>query len=282
MDGLEDGLIANFTACKPQLSGLVCNGAKTAECLTSIQISALEKVFAGAKNSTGGPLYADWAWDAGISSPGWRIWKIGMYNASANSSINATLGSGAISAVFTTPPVPVAAGGAAPVEYLLNYNFDKDAPKIFAESGAYARSSWDFMLASSTDLSAFKAHGGKLLITHGVSDPVFSVNDTIAWFDQVTHNEINKLNKAKTDEWVRFFAVPGMTHCGGGPSTDQFDAFTALVNWVEKKTPPERIIATAGAMTPWPGRTRPLCPYPQYARYIGKGSIEEASNFVCK
>ena len=96
------------------------------------------------------------------------------------------------------------------------------------------------------------------------------------------YNEINKLDKGKAAEWVRFFAVPGMTHCGGGPSTDQFDAFDALVNWVEKKTPPDRIVATAGPMTAWPGRTRPLCPYPQYARYSGKGSIEEASNFVCK
>lgn len=277
LDGLEDGLIANFTACKPKLTGLTCKGEKNAECLTSAQISAIEKVFGGPKNSKGEPLYADWAWDAGISNPGWRIWKVGMYNAPANSSINATLGSGAISAVFTTPPVPVAATGGAPVEYLLNYNFDEDAPKIFAESGAYAKSAWDFMLASSTDLSGFKARGGKLLITHGVSDPIFSVKDTLGWY-----NEINKLNKGKAEEWVRFFAVPGMNHCGGGPSTDRFDAFDALVNWVEKKTPPNRIVATAGPMTPWPGRTRPLCPYPQYARYIGKGSIEEASNFVCK
>ena len=277
LDGLEDGLIANFTACKPKLAGLTCKGPKNAECLTSAQITAIEKIFGGPKNSKGEPLYANWAWDAGISNPGWRIWKIGMYNAQANSSINATLGSGAISAVFTTPPVPVAAVGAAPVEYLLSYNFDKDAPKIFAESGAYAKSAWDFMLASSTDLSGFKARGGKLLITHGVSDPIFSVNDTIAWY-----NEINKLNKGKAEEWVRFFAVPGMNHCGGGPSTDRFDAFDALVNWVEKKTPPDRIVATAGPMTAWPGRTRPLCPYPQYARYIGKGSIEEAANFVCK
>ena len=79
-----------------------------------------------------------------------------------------------------------------------------------------------------------------------------------------------------------FFRCTGMNHCGGGPSTDRFDAFSALVSWVEKKTPPERIVATAGPATPWPGRTRPLCPYPQYARYTGKGSIEEAANFVCK
>jgi hypothetical protein len=76
--------------------------------------------------------------------------------------------------------------------------------------------------------------------------------------------------------------VPGMNHCGGGPSTDRYDAFHALVDWVEEKRAPEKIIATAGPMTPWPGRTRPLCLYPAYAHYKGTGSIEEAANFVCR
>ena len=281
LDGLADGMIANFPACKPtvvkpKLEDLTCKGPKDAGCLTASQISAVEKVFGGAKNSKGEALYADWAWDAGIGNPGWRVWKVGMFGAPTNSAINATLGSGAVSAVFTTPPTPVVSGGAAPLAYMLHFNFDADAPKIFAESGTYSKSAWDFMLASSTDLSAFRKHGGKLLMTHGVSDPIFSVNDTIAWL-----NEVNKINKGKAAEFVRFFAVPGMNHCGGGPSTDRYDAFGALVSWVENKTPPERIVATAGPMTPWPGRTRPLCRYPAFAHYKGSGSIEDAANFVC-
>lgn len=76
-------------------------------------------------------------------------------------------------------------------------------------------------------------------------------------------------------------AVPGMNHRSGGPATDQFDAFTALVNWVEKGAAPGRVVATAGAATPWPGRTRPLGAYPQQARYNGVGSIEDAGNFGC-
>jgi len=282
LDGLEDGIIANFPACKlalvqPKLAALTCKGSKEAGCLTMPQIAALEKVFGGAKNSKGEALYADWAWDAGIGNPGWRVWKLGMFGAPANSSINATLGSGAISAVFTTPPTPTASTGAAPVAYLLNFNFDTDAPKIFAESPVYSKSAWDFMQASSTDLAAFRKHGGKLLITHGVSDPVFSVNDTIAWLA-----EVDKRNKGKASEFVRFFAVPGMNHCGGGPSTDRYDAFSALVSWVEHKSAPERIVATAGPMTPWPNRARPLCQYPAFARYKGIGSIEDAQSFVCK
>jgi hypothetical protein len=282
LDGVEDGMVANFAACKtavvkPKLAALICKGPKDANCLTAAQVAALEKVFGGAKNSKGEALYADWAWDAGIGNPGWRVWKLGMFAAPANSSINATLGSGAVSAVFTTPPVAVASAGAAPVDFLLHYSFDADAPKIFQESGAYAKSAWDFMMASSTDLSGFRKHGGKLLIAHGVSDPIFSIEDTIGWV-----NEVNRANQGKAAEFVRLFAVPGMNHCSGGPSTDRFDAFGALVSWVEAKTPPEAIVATAGPGTPWPGRTRPLCRYPGYARYKGSGSMEDARNFVCR
>jgi feruloyl esterase len=160
---------------------------------------------------------------------------------------------------------------------LLNVNFESDAARIYAESGKYTKSSWDFMMASSTDLSAFKNHGGKLLIAHGASDPVFSINDTISWW-----NEVNKLNGGAASDFVRMFAVPGMNHCAGGPATDQFDAFGALVNWVEKGSAPEKIVATAGPNTPWPGRTRPLCLYPKFAHYSGTGSLEEAGNFVCR
>lgn len=288
LDGIEDGMIANFRACttdlvKPKLDALTCKGAKDADCLTAPQIAAIEKVYGGAKNSQGQALYADWPWDAGIGgklgpgyNQGWRIWKIGIFNAPTNNSINATLGSGALSAIFTSPPTPVPTGEGMPVAWLLGFNFDTDAPKIFAEAGAYAKPAWDFMMASSTDLSAFRKHGGKLILTHGVSDPVFSIDDDIAWL-----NEVNRVNKGQAADFVRLFAIPGMNHCAGGPATDRFDAFTALVNWVEKKTAPDEIVASAGMATPWPNRTRPLCPYPAYAKYKGSGSIEDAANFVC-
>lgn len=289
LDGAEDGMIANFSGCtdalvKPKLQMLTCKGQKDSNCLTADQITAIEKVYSGARNSRGEQLYAQWPWDVGVGgklgpayNPGWRIWKIGMFNSPANSGINATLGAGAVSAIFTTPPTPVPSVGGAPVAYLLGFSFDTDAPKIFAETSSFPKSAWDFMMASSTDLSAFRKHGGKLILTHGVSDPVFSIDDDIAWL-----KEVNKANKGKASEFVRLFAVPGMNHCAGGPATDRFDAFTALVNWVEKKTPPDKIIASAGPGSPWPNRTRPLCPYPSYAKYKGAGSIEDAANFVCR
>ena len=159
----------------------------------------------------------------------------------------------------------------------MSIDFDKDAAKLDAKSGEYTEPVSAFMKASSTDLPAFKGHGGKLVIVHGVSDPVFSIQDTIRWW-----NDVDRLNNSTASDFVRLFAVPGMNHCAGGPATDQFDAFSALVNWVEKSSAPERIVATAGAASPWPGRTRPLCVYPKQSHYVGSGSIEDAANFVCR
>jgi hypothetical protein len=80
-----------------------------------------------------------------------------------------------------------------------------------------------------------------MVIVHGVSDPVFSIKDTMNWW-----TDVNRLNNGHADEFVRLFAVPGMNHCGGGPATDQFDAFSALVNWVEKSSAPDRIVGHCG------------------------------------
>jgi hypothetical protein len=289
LDGLKDGVIDNFPACTsavvaPALAAITCKGPKRTTCLSVAQVAAIRKVYGGPKNSKGEPLYADWAWDRGIGGrsgdaylQGWRSWKLGAFDGATNSAIIANLGSAAVSAAFTTPPTPTPSSGAAPLAYLLSVDFDKDAAKLYAESGTYTKSSWDFMLASSTDLTAFKNRGSKLLIVHGVSDPVFSINNTIDWW-----NDVNKVNSGAAAGFVRMFAVPGMNHCSGGPATDQFDAFTALVDWVEKSAAPARIVATAGPATPWPGRTRPLCAYPQQARYNGSGSIEDAGSFTCE
>jgi tannase/feruloyl esterase len=88
----------------------------------------------------------------------------------------------------------------------------------------------------------------------------------------------------QTDQFVRLFMAPGMQHCRGGPSPpagpDAFDELGALEQWVEQGRAPEKIIAshsTNGVVD----RTRPLCPYPQVARYKGSGSTDEAANFEC-
>jgi poly(3-hydroxybutyrate) depolymerase len=288
LDGLADGIVGNFPGCTtsvvtPKLDAITCAGDKTDACLSRAQVAALVRVFDGARTSTGERVYTPWAWDAGIGgklgaafNQGWRVWKMGAFNAPANSAINVTLGATALSTIFITPPVPVQTGPAA-VAFALGFDIDSAPRLLAATTSTYRESALEFMKADSSDLSAFKRHGGRLVVAHGVSDPVFSVLDTVDWWSSVDRAE-----GGRAKEFARFFPVPGMNHCAGGPATDQFDAFGALVRWVEQGTAPDSIVATARDGTPWPGRTRPLCPYPLQARYSGTGSIEKAENFVCR
>jgi pimeloyl-ACP methyl ester carboxylesterase len=279
LDGLADGIIDNVPACRFDPVELQCEGAKNETCLSLPQVAALRAVFSGARDTTGHALYSNFPWDAGVASPGWRVWKIGFpappEAPRVNNAINLTLGATALPYIFVTPPVAVSADGL--VKYMMTFNFDLDAPKIFQTSGIYTQSSMEFMSANSTDLEEFRRRGGKLIIYHGASDPVFSVNDTIRWYKRLL-----KDTDERADCFARLFIVPGMNHCSGGPCTDMFDALTAIMNWVEQGKAPERILATAGPATPWPGRTRPLCPYPKQARYDGSGDINSAANFVCR
>jgi feruloyl esterase len=244
-------------------------------------------MFSGPKTSTGVPLYADWAWDAGIggkvSSPqgdvynqGWRSWGIGAYEATAVNSIATGMIANNSSATVT-PPQPMRTNGAEGAQFLLDLNLDTAMDRIRATSPAYPTTVWDSYNVAGASLSAFRQRGGKMIVVHGVSDPIFSIKDTIAWLGNV-----DKTEGGTSARFCRLFAVPGMNHCGGGPATDQFDAFAALVNWVEKGVAPESITATAGNGAPFPGRTRPLCVYPKFARYKGSGSLEDAANFACQ
>ncbi|MBW8770226.1 MAG: tannase/feruloyl esterase family alpha/beta hydrolase [Gemmatimonadetes bacterium] len=287
LDGTTDGIVADYKACttkrvQPALTARSCREATG--CLSDDQVATLLRVFGGPQNSAGEALYSDWAWDAGIGGQaggryhqGWRMWKIGGYPPNAIPTLNVVLGGASLSAEFTTPPTPVANEPRALLAYLVGFDMDRDAPKIFARSGAFTESSWEMMGAKSTDLSAFRRRSGRLIVPHGMSDPVFSAHDTMRWWDAV-----NAASGGHAAEFVRVFPVPGMAHCGGGPATDQYDCLTAIVDWVEKGAAPDRILARAGTSTPWPARTRPLCPYPTVARYAGSGSVEDAASFVCR
>lgn len=296
-DGLVDGIVNNPQACRfdPETLGPSGSGV-----LSSAQVTALEKVFGGAKNSKGKSLYAGWFWDPGVAAPGWRVWKIGpLLPVPGNTSLNTTLGGGALPFIFTTAPNSATGGTAlkpstvittagpnpgfpgltdAFVPWVLSFNMDLDAPKIFAETGVFKESAMDFMGTSSTDYGAFRTGGKKMIVYSGQADPVFSSKFHIEWYRNLV-DEQGSLKK--TQRFARLFVVPGMNHCSGGPATSQFDAFGAVVNWVENGAAPESLLGTAPAGTPWPGRTRPLCAYPAQARYVGQGSIESASSFVC-
>ena len=286
-DGAADGIVGDYHACttkrvEPALADRTCR--ESVGCLSGDQVATLLRVFGGPRNSAGEALYSDWAWDAGIGGrvgdryqQGWRVWKIGGYPPSQIPALNVVLGAPSLAAVFTTPPTPLRSDPRVLLGYALHFDMDRDAPKIFAHDTEFTESSWDAVGATSTDLSAFRRHGGKLIVPHGLSDPVFSAHDTMKWWDAV-----NAASSGQAATFVRVFPVPGMTHCGGGPATDQYDCLTAIVDWVEHGEAPDRILARAGAATPWPDRTRPLCPYPAVARYAGAGSVDSAASFVCR
>jgi len=278
LDGAVDGMVQDLAQCttsrvRPALEARTCTAAKDASCISRGQVDTLIRSLGGPRDSKGHSLYAEWPWDIGIGSNTWRIWKIGAPG--GMDSINVMLGSPALSALFVTPPVDVSAAPEAGLRYQLEFNFDRDAPKIFAHTAEFPRSGWELVGAQSTDLAQFRAHGGKLLVPHGGSDPIFSINDTLDWW-----RKVDAANHGAAAGFVRVFAVPGMNHCAGGPATDQYDALHAVVDWVEGGTAPDKINATAGPMSPWPGRTRPLCPYPKIARYRS-GDLNRAESFAC-
>ena len=284
LDGLEDGMIANPPACAAAFNpaSLTCAAGKTDTCLTAEQVNSLQAMFDGPRNSAGQALYTDWPYDAGVASFGWRIWKLGTSETSSPNSLIATLGGGALPYIFMTPPAPVSGLNNGVLDYLLAYNFDRDAPGIFATNGTYTESAMSFMTPPNpTAFDAFRARGGKMIVYHGNSDPVFSVNDSIRW-----HNALQQRHGAQaTQDFARLFTIPGMAHCSGGPATDKFDMLTALTRWVEDGQAPSQVVAYARADNPdaaaFPNRSRPLCPHPQQPRYTGNGNPEDASNFQC-
>lgn len=289
LDGVTDGIVSDPAQCQGKFSIAAdvptCSGAPDGTCLTAGQKTALDKVFSGAKNSAGTALYSSWPLDAGIGAQGWRDWKLG--NAPAQGR-NLMLGAPSMAFLFSTPPAdPGVVTGTVPslMSYVQAFNFDTDAPKIFATNATFTESPMTFMTAPNpTDLSTLRNRGAKMMVYHGVSDPVFSYNDTLSWYAGLNAN-----HAADASSFARVFTVPGMNHCSGGPATDQFDMVTALVNWVEKGQAPDSIKATSrtaalntGLGTIPANRTRPLCGFPKVAKYNGTGNIEDAASFSCQ
>ncbi len=131
--------------------------------------------------------------------------------------------------------------------------------------------------ALSTNLTTFSGNGGKLIFYHGNSDPWFSTLDTLGYYKAMTDANGGPETVSK---WSQMYLVPGMGHCGGGAAAlDDFDMLGAIVNWVEKGTVPDSVIAVGKA---FPGRSRPLCPYPKHAQFKGQGDTEDANNFTCQ
>jgi feruloyl esterase len=294
LDGVLDNTVSNPLACQSvfdiDLDVPTCPGAATHDgtCLSLDQKSVLASVHEGARNSMGEALYTNFLWDPGIRAGGWRNWKF------VSSTTNRD--PVAVGFIFSTPPEDPAVlngTGTTLLDYALNWNgagfdVDEDAPKIYATDSTYTESSMSFMTPPDLLMKKMHAKGGKLIVVHGAADPVFSVADTVDWYEGLSARY-----KKRTTDFARLFIVPGMSHSSGGPACDQFDLVDALVKWVEEGIAPDAITAKArgtGAnvvnsevpVTWAPNRTRPLCAYPEVPRYKGTGSIEDAANFSCE
>jgi Tannase and feruloyl esterase len=293
LDGATDGIVQDVAACQAAFSPAndiaTCTGARDGTCLSAQQKTVLAKVFSGTTTSNGALIYASFPWDAGFSggaagvasggSPvgsGVPFWE---FFASLN------LDAGATGIIFKVPPESPT--GFNPTQFSLTTDIDALYAGITATNALYTESAMSFMTPPNpTRMTGLRDRGGKIIVYHGVSDPIFSVNDTEAWY--------TGLQRDSGGGFSRFYRVPGMGHCSGGPATDQFDMLTPLVNWVEKGQVPAEITASArgagnagGVNADLPStwaadRTRPLCAYPKVARYNGSGSLELASSFSCQ
>lgn len=131
--------------------------------------------------------------------------------------------------------------------------------------------------ALSLDLEKFRRSGGKLIIWHGWNDQAIPATGTLDYYQRLWQHSGGL---GETQQWSRVFMIPTMAHCVGGDRLTEFDPFRELISWVERGTPPDRIIATARDAQGTVLRSRPVFPYPVRAKYDGTGSINDANNFT--
>jgi feruloyl esterase len=270
-DGNKDGIINNPETCHFDPSVLLCEGAESRTCLTPPQVSSLKSLYGGGRTPRGEKIFT------GLvpgGEPGWAPWITG--------------------------PGPGGALGPLFVENYFRYMvFEDPAWDLVSADIDTARrtaneKSGPVLNAVDPDLKRFEAQGGKLILYHGWNDAAISPMSTIDYYKSV----LATMGAEKTNTFVRVYMVPGMGHCTGGPGPNVFgqlglrtstpgaehSVFDSLEQWVESKTPPAAIIATKFAADS-PAKdvqmTRPLCPYPQTAKYKGTGDAKSAENFEC-
>jgi feruloyl esterase len=252
VDGLTDGIVDDPRKCSFDPAVLQCTGADAPTCLTPGQVNTARHIYAGPKRANGQQVFPGYP----VSSE--RLWTV------------------------NTGPTP----GGSSFDYFRywvyeNQNYDSrtfnfDSDLDFANNKPVAGDTMASVVNARPDIRAFGDRGGKLLMWHGWADEQVHALSSVDYHDQV----VAANTKAQADRFYRLFMLPGVAHCGGGVGPDSIDALGALERWVEQNVPPDRIIAskvTGGTVT----RTRPLCPYPQVARYNGSGSIDDAASFTC-
>jgi feruloyl esterase len=258
---VEEGFVTDPPSCKWQPEMIACAaGKESPDCLNEKQVSAIKRLMSPATNSKGEVIWA-YPYIPGTETQ-WVAWNY----------------FGALSAGLPPRTAKLDLPGQH-MKYLanekvrenvdaLNFDFDRDPPTL-----ARSRRIYD---ATSFDLRAFKAHGGKILMWHGWADGAISATSSIGYYEGVTSF---MGGRRQTEDFFRLFLIPGVHHGGGGPGLTEFDAFTALEDWVETGHAPDKVIAGRSA-NGVVERSRPVFPYPIVAHYSGHGDPKRFDSFV--
>lgn len=243
-DGVRDSLVSDPDRCVFDPSILLCRGADSASCLTRPQVDAVKQIYGGVKTTSGEPVYPGSA--PGVES-GMRIQGGAPLDLQTN--------------VFRY------LAHQDPKWDVMSFELEKDLPLAIRRAG--------FIEANDPNLATFKKRGGKLIVYHGWADPGPAPANSINYYTKVAGTL-----GGPQDGWMRLFLMPGMGHCRGGPGPNEADFVSALERWRQSDVAPDAIPAShrTGDRV---DRTRPLCPYPQVARYKGAGSTDDAANFQC-
>ncbi len=309
LDGQEDGLIDDPRNCPFDARQDLpeCDGSSSEACFTEAQISAISKIYQGPGKffKRPGETYpghvpgGEWLPGTDMENRltgGWDLYLIGQTSrpgeAVKDSGLDAYLDS-----YGGDPFLPVQLRNAdnffrffawspdrPEFDFLTELDFAKMPAQFASEAAIDARD---------PDLSVFHQRGGKLILWHGWADVGLIPVRTIQYFEAVRNSVGNDI----ADEFVRLFMAPGVYHCEGGPGPDLFDDLTALERWVEEDQAPERMEAFKMPDAPRPPgyigeRTgladidqaefsRPLCAYPNVARYSGSGAIRLSESYEC-
>jgi feruloyl esterase len=262
-DGLKDGLINDPRRCdfNPARDLPRCAAGEDGNgCFTQSQIGTLTKIYgpimSGAKQIfPGWPVGAEIAGDDGHS--GWNNWII------REKKNEKTIAWSFADSFFRYMAFPRKEEGTG----LESFDLDKVVPRL----------GWihDILDATSPDLNGFRARNGKMLMYFGWADQSLNAQMGVDYYESVLQTM-----GPETKTYFRLFMQPGVFHCGGGPGAGTFEPLLTVVDWVERDKAPDRITA-AKVVDGKVVRTRPLCPYPESAKYKGSGSIDEAGSFIC-
>ncbi len=258
IDGIVDGVIDEPRRCRFDPALLLCADKEDDACLTEPQVEAMQKIYAGPSNPRTGEQYFPGLPRGAEASP------MGLKRILDNGRPNLAelvIGLLAWSPNSTWNGQP------------MDFDFDVHAEAVNKELG--------HLNATDSDLSVFKDNGGKIIFWSGTADGIPHSEDLINYYESV---QDTMGGPQSTKDFARLFMAPGVHHCGGGPGPNHFDLIDALDTWVVNKKAPQRIVATKFTNDdPRQSvlRTRPLCPYPEVARWNGSGNIDDASNFVC-